>query len=186
MEIKDRIILACLELARVKGFYNMSMDELAQQAGISKRTLYRYFRSKDEVIEASLDVFTADMAQKVAKITELDLPVPDMIEAMIKNLITHGQLVINPIVLNDLRVHYPQLWKKIDSFRLQRARLAITRFMKQSSNPILQEIDPRIVTAVILSSIQAVLNPDFILENDLSFASTATQLSKFLRLIFSN
>ena len=185
MDIRERILAACRELARVKGFYNMNMDELAQQAGVSKRTLYRYFRSKEEIIETSLDAFTSEMAQRIEKILAQDLPAPEMIAAVMKQLFTHGQFLINPVVLNDLRVHYPQLWKKIDSFRLERARLAIARYMQQSTNRDLHEIDPRIITAIILASIQAVLNPDFILENDLTFESTATQLSKFLTASFS-
>ncbi len=163
----------------------MNMDELAQQAGVSKRTIYRYFRSKEEIIEASLDAFTAEMAQKVENITAQDLPAPEMIAAIMKNLITYGQFILNPMVLNDLRIHYPQLWKKIDAFRLEKARVAISRYMQQSKNPALQEIDPRIITAIILASIQAVLNPDFILENGFTFESTATQLSKFLLASFS-
>jgi len=183
--ISERILQACQELARVKGFYNMNMDELARQAGVSKRTIYRYFRSKEEIIEASLDAFTAEMARKIETILEKDLPAPEMIAAIMNNLITHGQFIINPAVLNDLRVHYPQLWKKIDSFRLEKARGAITRYTQQSNNPSLQEIDPRIITAVILASVQAVLNPDFILENNLTFENTATQLCKFLMAGFS-
>lgn len=186
MGIRERLLATCRELARVKGFYNMNMDELAQQAGVSKRTIYRYFRSKEEIIEASLDAFTAEMAWRIEEILEQDLPAPEMIAAVMKNLITHGQFIINPAVLNDLRVHYPHLWKKIDSFRLERARLAITRYMQQSNNPSLQDIDPRIITAIILASIQAVLNPDFILENGLTFEGTANQLSKFFMAIFSD
>ena len=184
MGIRERILAACRGLARVKGFYNMNMDELALQAGVSKRTVYRYFRSKEEIIEASLDAFTAEMAQNIEKITVQDLPAPEMITAIMKNLITNGQFILNPLVLNDLRVHYPQLWKKIDAFRLERARFAIARYIQQSNNPALQEIDPRIITAVILASIQAVLNPDFILENGLTFESTAIQLSRFLMASF--
>lgn len=184
MGIRERILQACQELARIKGFYNINMDELAQQAGISKRTLYRYFRSKEEIIEASLDAFTTEMAEEAGKILEQDLPAAELIAAVMKLLFTRGQFVTNPAGLNDLRVHYPQLWKKIDSFRLEKARGAITRFMQQSQNPVLQEIDPRIITAVTLASIQTVLNPVFIFENDLSFESTANQLSKFLMASF--
>ncbi|MFA7078929.1 MAG: TetR/AcrR family transcriptional regulator, partial [Syntrophomonas sp.] len=165
--------------------YNTNMDELARQAGVSKRTIYRYFRSKEEIIEASLDVFMAQMALEVEKILEQEEPAPEMIAAIMKQLFTRGQFIINPAGLNDLRVHYPQLWKKIDDFRLERARVAITRYMQQSKNPALREIDPRIVTAITLASIQAVINPDFILENGLTFESAATQLSKFLVASFS-
>lgn len=185
MGIRERILQACRELSLVKGFYNMNMDELAQQAGVSKRTVYRYFRSKEEIIEASLEAFTAEMALEIDKILAQDIPAADMISAVIKHLISHGQFVVNPLVLNDLRVHYPHLWRKIDAFRLGKARQAISRYMQQSTNPALQEIDPRIITAIILTSIQAVLNPDFIFENNLSFEDTANQLRKFFLVCFS-
>lgn len=37
------------------------MDELAAEAGVSKRTLYRYFRSKEEMIEAVLEKLMANI-----------------------------------------------------------------------------------------------------------------------------
>lgn len=185
MEIKDRILKACRELARIKGFYNMNMDELARQTGVSKRTIYRYFRSKEEIIEASLDAFMAEMAGRMEETMARDLSAPEMITAIIGNLVTHGQFLMSPIVLNDLRVHYPHLWNKINTFRLARARAAINRYMQLSSNPVLQEIDPRIVTAIILTSIQEILNPGFILDNGLTFESTAGQLSKFFMTVFA-
>lgn len=185
MEIKDRILMACRELARVKGFYNMNMDELAQQTGVSKRTVYRYFRSKEEIIEATLDAFIAEMAWRMEETLAEDLAAPEMIAAIIGNLITHGQFLMSPIVLNDLRVHYPHLWNKINTFRLAKARSAINRYMQLSSNPALQEIDPRIVTAIILTSIQEILNPSFILDNGLTFENTAAQLSKFFMSVFA-
>jgi len=180
MKIKERIIKASQDLAKAKGFYNMKMDELAQQAGVSKRTIYRYFRSKEEVIEASLDTFIAEIDRQIENIMAQDLTASDVIKAVINKLIIYGQFIINPMALNDLRTYYPHLWKKIDTFRLERLRMVITKFIKQSHNTLLHETDPRIVTAVITASIQAVVNPDFILENDLTFEETVNQLSKLM------
>lgn len=62
MEIRERIIAAYSELARLQGFHAVTMDELAVRARVSKRTIYRYFRSKVEIIEATLDAFMAEIA----------------------------------------------------------------------------------------------------------------------------
>lgn len=180
MDIRDRILIACRDLARTKGFYNLNMDELAKLAGVSKRTVYRYFRSKEEIIEATLDAFMAHMAHQIDQILTREDPAPEMIAAVMKELFAQGQFIFNPNGLNDLRVHYPHLWQKIDSFRMERARIAIAVYMQRSDNRVLQGIDPRIISTVILASLQAVLNPDFILENGLTFEATAIQLSKFL------
>lgn len=178
MDIRDRILLACRDLARQKGFYNLNMDELARQAGISKRTLYRYFRSKEEIIEATLDSFMHEMEGEVNIILAQKGTAQETVAAIMQKLIAKGQFVVNPSGLNDLRIHYPHLWQKIDAFRLERAQMAISYYMQLSNNQLLREIDPRIVTAVFLNSIQTILTPEFILDNNLTFEATIMQLSK--------
>ncbi|CFX01701.1 Tetracycline transcriptional regulator, TetR-related, C-terminal [Syntrophomonas zehnderi OL-4] len=180
MDIRAKILLACRDLALTKGFYNLNMDELSRQAGVSKRTVYRYFRSKEEIIGATLDVFMAHMQDAMDSIAATQDTPPDMIAAVMKEIFSHGRFIFNPVTLNDLRVHYPHLWQRIDDFRSERARVMLSTYIERSENRSLQEIDPRILAAVLLASIQAVLNPEFILENNLTFESAANQLSKFL------
>jgi TetR/AcrR family transcriptional regulator, cholesterol catabolism regulator len=44
----------------ILGFKSVTMDEIAQDLGISKKTLYQYFRNKEDLVEAtSLNVFEA-------------------------------------------------------------------------------------------------------------------------------
>ena len=44
----------------------------ARQAGISKRTIYRYFSSKDEIIESILDNFLLEMRTKVEELIKVE------------------------------------------------------------------------------------------------------------------
>ncbi len=180
MDIRERILIACRDIARVKGFYNMNMDELAQQAGVSKKTVYRYFRSKEEIIGASMDAFMLQTGEAIDDIMSRDDPLPELVAAAMKHLFTHGQFITNPAGLHDLRIYYPELWQKIDAFRMERIGGIVNSFIQQGNNPVLQDIDPRIITQVILASVHTVLSPDFILDNGLSFESAATQLIKFL------
>lgn len=52
---KAQIIQAAEEVFTKKGFDDARMDDIAQQTGLSKGTLYLYFKSKDDVILAILD-----------------------------------------------------------------------------------------------------------------------------------
>lgn len=56
------------EQAGQKGFHAVTVDELAAAAGVSKRTLYRRFKSKDEVIAAVLDDLTAGIERRAQEI----------------------------------------------------------------------------------------------------------------------
>jgi AcrR family transcriptional regulator len=180
MDIKDKIITACRDLSSERGLHNINMDDLAARAGVSKRTVYRYFTGKEAIIEAALDAFMAEMAEAVAQIVREETEPTQVLSALQKYLFKHGQFVINPQSFKDLKQHYPYLWQKIDRFRLEQVN-AILAFISASRTPVSpNDIDPRIAAAVILSSIQTVLNPDFVVANNLTFEVTAQQLSHLL------
>lgn len=180
MDLKDKITIACRELSRERGFHNLSMNELAARAGVSKRTVYRYFSGKEAVIEATLDAFMNEVSAEADQLLLQEKDPTRILSHLLNYLFVQGQFIINPNSFNDLRVYYPHLWQKIDRFRLERV-IAILDFINHSEDlSLIVEVDPRIVSAVILASIQAVLNPDFVLTNKLTFEDTARQLSTLL------
>lgn len=55
MEAKERIALKAEELFMQYGIRSVSMDDIANNLGMSKKTLYQYFADKDELVEAVVD-----------------------------------------------------------------------------------------------------------------------------------
>ncbi len=55
METKERILLKAEELFMQFGIRSVSMDDIANNLGMSKKTLYQYFADKDELVEAVVD-----------------------------------------------------------------------------------------------------------------------------------
>ena len=179
MKIKEKIIWACRNLARSKGFYSPTMDELAAEAGVSKRTVYRYFHSKEEIIETTLESFMQEIYDFVQNLLAQNLPPEETLSQLIKTLLINGQFIFNPPSLEDLRIHYPFLWQRIDQFRMQRIREVLANVVENSDKEQLHQINPRLLAAVIQASIQATINPDFLLSNQLNFEDAVMQLSKF-------
>jgi AcrR family transcriptional regulator len=54
-ERKDQIMNAAEEVFSQKGFSDARMDDIAEETGLSKGTLYLYYKSKDDLIIAILD-----------------------------------------------------------------------------------------------------------------------------------
>ena len=54
-ERKDQIMNAAEQVFSQKGFSNARMDDIAEETGLSKGTLYLYYKSKDDLIIAILD-----------------------------------------------------------------------------------------------------------------------------------
>ena len=53
-EKKESIISAAKELFSTYGFYKVSMDEIAKKSTITKKTIYTYFKDKNELINIVL------------------------------------------------------------------------------------------------------------------------------------
>lgn len=53
-QTNDLILDAAYGLFRRQGFLRVSMDQIAERANLAKRTLYQRFRSKDDLIAATL------------------------------------------------------------------------------------------------------------------------------------
>ncbi len=52
---RDRLIDTALRLFIMDGFHATGIDRILSEAGVAKMTLYRHFRSKDELILATLE-----------------------------------------------------------------------------------------------------------------------------------
>lgn len=52
---REAIVRAAQECFRVDGYIGTSMDSIAQKAGVTKQTVYRYFESKELLFRASLE-----------------------------------------------------------------------------------------------------------------------------------
>jgi len=55
MEPKERILFKAEELFMQYGIRSVSMDDIANSLGMSKKTLYQYFSDKDELVEGVVD-----------------------------------------------------------------------------------------------------------------------------------
>src|SRR6187402_3432401 len=67
---RQKIIDAAYESIWRAGFTRTSLDTIAERAGVTKRTLYSYFRSKDDLLAAVLLHYGELAAQRLKRIGE--------------------------------------------------------------------------------------------------------------------
>ena len=64
---KEEIVLTTLELAAQKGLANVSMSMIADKIGIKKPSLYKHFKSKDEIVEAMYQFLRQQAKEKAGR-----------------------------------------------------------------------------------------------------------------------
>jgi len=116
MEAKERILLKAHELFNRYGIRSVSMDDIAAQLGMSKKTLYQYYTDKDELVSA---VFTSvmesnrlqcmqDHKQSENALHEIFMAY-DMMQQMFANM--------NPSILYDMQKYHPATYKKYQEYK---------------------------------------------------------------------
>ncbi len=174
MEIRQRIISACRQLAYSKGFRNITVDEIAQNAGVSKRTVYRRFQSKDEILEATIDDFLQDVGGESEQLLNSGQDIQIIIYKIINYVIAGRKSIMSQRVMEDLNQYYPHLWQKINDFRMERIKTMIA--MAESQGAFNSQINPLILSTIISVSIEEVVNPEFIIKNNLNFEEVIAQV----------
>ncbi len=116
METKDRILQKAHDLFNKYGIRRVTMDEIATQVGMSKKTIYQVFKDKDELVDAVLaDHITNNKCRCEVDRTKADNAVKqifltiDMLQEMLSKM--------NASILYDLEKFHPNTFVKFLQFR---------------------------------------------------------------------
>lgn len=108
METKDRILHAAKELFMRNGIRSVSMDDIANHLAMSKKTLYKWFSNKDEIVHTSIQ-------QHLIEESTCEAPFKDAanaLEEMFQLMQWHRQFLseLHPSIFYDLQKYHPQAW----------------------------------------------------------------------------
>ena len=116
IDTKRRIQKAAHDLVMKYSIRSVSMDDIAANLGMSKKTIYHYFKDKDELVEAVVDnvidtnqcTCNDDMDKADNAVHEIFLVMEMMVE-MFKSM--------NPSVLFDMQKYHPAAFRKFQKHR---------------------------------------------------------------------
>ncbi|MDR1523908.1 MAG: TetR/AcrR family transcriptional regulator [Tannerella sp.] len=113
MELKDRIIQEATALFFRNGIKSITMSDIANTLGISKRTLYEVFHDKEELLKECIDVHMSKADCEIETIANNSENVIDALMLIYSKHLREAQAV-NQSVLHDLRKYHVSIYKKIE------------------------------------------------------------------------
>lgn len=114
--LRERILDLSGQRFRQRGIRNYSMDELAAELGVSKKTVYQHFPNKKDIVLAFIEKWMRQDEEDIKKaVAEHEHPI-DLMTAIFQ-LIQNNLSMINPIMFQDLQRFYPEAWDLMHSFR---------------------------------------------------------------------
>lgn len=108
MDTKERILQRTGELFSLIGLKGLTMDYIAVDLGVSKRTIYEIFQDKDELI---LQAIEYQIRQNNLKLLEIVKQTENVVEAIfvIIELQFRQMNSFNPIILEDIKKYLVRL-----------------------------------------------------------------------------
>lgn len=106
-EQKLHILQTAFMLFKQLGFKSVTVDDIARQAGISKKTLYEHFENKDELV---LEVVKLVMGKNQQETEYICKTAINAVEELVGILHNMSQMIqgMNVICFSDLPRYYPE------------------------------------------------------------------------------
>lgn len=176
-DTKDRILAKSRDLFMKYGVRSVSMDDIASEMGISKKTIYQYFADKEalvvEVIECKIceSETRCDFDKHAAEnaIDEL-FRAMEMTEQMFRTM--------NPAVLLDLKKYHPRAFEKVQKHKNEYIYQTIRNNLERGIREELYrpEINLDIIARYRIESMLLPLDPVFYSGNEVTLADVEQQL----------
>ena len=173
--VRSRILQEASELFNAKGYRSVTLGELATSLGISKKTLYLYFRGKEDLAEAVLDLTMTQIAAAISEATRQPGAPADIFTATFK-AIKQEMLKLNPLFLEDLIKYAPGLWTKVERFRARQLTFIEQLLEKAQQDGVIREVNPRLITLLFTESVQQFVRPDYAAKHGLAITDIADAL----------
>jgi AcrR family transcriptional regulator len=143
------------------GFRSVTMNDLAGELGISKKTLYAYFPGKTDLLEAVLAAKFADVEAMFKQATRAQ---SRDFSATLKELLagTQRELAeIKPPFVRDMRQKAPQLFKRIERRRAGLIQQYFGKFFVegQRAGMVRKDVPAKLIIEILLAIVQAIMNP---------------------------
>lgn len=155
----DRIIDGGRELFFQAGIKSVTMDDIARHLGMSKKTIYLFFKDKNELVIALVKKKLREDEQEMAVLISKS---GNVIEEMINMTKCSEDMFsrVNPILIHDMQKYHPDAWKQFQNFKaevlIRTLEELLTKGIKQGY--IREDIDVRIIARMRVNQFETGFN----------------------------
>ena len=143
------IYQAAVDLFKRLGLKSVSMDDIARELGMSKKTLYQMVENKEDLIAKVMKCdFEADKAMFARNANEAI----DAIDEYLRNsrYFIREMREISPTTLHDLQKYYPKIWREMFQDHHQQFQLDLIRNLERGMEEGLyrENLDPEVISTL--------------------------------------
>ncbi|WP_461452550.1 TetR/AcrR family transcriptional regulator [Mucilaginibacter sp.] len=156
----ERIIDGGEELFLTAGIKSVTMDDIAKHLGISKKTIYHFFKDKNELVIALVNKKLKEDEEQMAEIISKS---SNVIEEMINMMKCSEEIFsrINPVVIHDMQKYHPDAWKQFQNFKSEVLVCTMAQLLEKGIKQgyIRPDIDVKVMSLMRVHQLELGFNP---------------------------
>ena len=147
------------------GFSRVLMDDLARELGMSKKTLYSHFASKEDLLRAVLLRRTREVEQGLEAIVSARESFPLKLGHLARFL-QSKVAEVSPLFLEDIRRYAPECFQVVEEFRARAIPRYFGRLFEEGirSGHVRQQVNRELLVRMMVLSIQGIIRPETVEE----------------------
>lgn len=173
---KNKILQAAWMLFRENGIKATSVESICKELKISKKTFYNHFKNKEDLITQTFQINKGKIYKLIERTNEQNLSPFITLVQLIKyfrrmlhsksfNLNEELFFPISPMIVDEIGTVYPNIWEEIDRFRYEIILKLASLLEEQKESFLREDVNPKVFTAMLLSAITNIIQPDFLRNN---------------------
>jgi len=173
MEPQDKILKTALSLFFKYGIKHVTMDDIAKELGMSKKTIYQFYKEKDDLVN---QLCAVELRKKEEEFCSLQNASTDAIHEIILISDHMRQMLesINPVFFKDLQKFHPSAFGLYLEFRSQCGVLNVQKNIVKGkeSGVYRSDLDEEFAANLRLAQIDMLIFGNYFSFEKVSFAQT--------------
>lgn len=160
--VRDRIVATARRHLFSHGYTALTMDVLATELGMSKKTLYVHFAGKDALVDAVVLEFADELKALAAELFgDRSLGYAAKLARFTREM-TDRFARVPPSLFRELQRYAPEVHRHIEELRFNTIPIVFGRMIAEGKKAgmVRREVDPAFATEFWRAAIQGVMHPD--------------------------
>ncbi|WP_156922150.1 TetR/AcrR family transcriptional regulator [Azorhizobium doebereinerae] len=155
-----RILATAREIMLRETYSGLTMDGLAFALGMSKKTIYQHFPSKQAIVSAIMAATGDTVRRRVMELLAAPTPYADKLEAVFRVIASYFA-TMSPAFVHDVERHAPHVFAEINAIKERNIPLVFGRLLAMGveEGMVRADIDVAFLTEYWLQMVKAVHEP---------------------------
>ncbi len=181
-ETRNRILETAREHFFALGFTKVTMDEMAHELGMSKKTLYQHFPGKKELLREALLGVNQLIAEGLdGIINNSHTEFPEKLELAL-GFVASELPRFSPHFLRDIQRHAPEIWQELDRRRSQSIKKYLGALIEEGirKDILKKDVDAEFLVLLFSTLIMNIINPESLSRLPLSASQAFARINRVM------